>query len=80
MATFFFFFVRISLLLLVGVGVAGSLVDAHEVLGDADVVDHLRDAEQGRDDDHAAQRALEERSWSLLKTKWSQGKFLLLLK
>ena len=51
------------LLLLAGVG---SFVDAHEVLGDADVVDHLRDAEEWCDHDHAAHGALKECRWSFL--------------
>jgi len=51
--------------------VSGCLVDAHEVLGDAEVVDHLRDAEQRSDNDHPAKCALKESSWSLLSKKQS---------
>ena len=43
-----------------------ALVDAHEVLCDAEVVDGLRDAEEGRDDDHAAEGALVERRHALV--------------
>ena len=50
---------------------SGGLVDAHEVLGDAEVVDHLRDAEERSNDDHPAEGALQESSWSLLSKKQS---------
>ena len=50
-----------------------ALVDAHEVLGDAEVVDGLRDAEEGRDDDHPAEGALVERSHALVHVDLAEG-------
>ena len=49
------------------------LVDAHEVLGDAEVVDGLRDAKEGRDDDHPAERPLVERSQALVHVDLPEG-------
>ena len=46
---------------------SGGLVDAHEVLGDAEVVDHLSYAEERGYDDHTTERALEECSGALLQ-------------
>ena len=42
-------------------------VDAHEVLGDAEVVDHLSYAEERGYDDHTTERALKECSGALLQ-------------
>ena len=42
-------------------------VDAHEVLGDAEVIDHLSYAEERGYDDHTTERALEECSGALLQ-------------
>ena len=50
-----------------------ALVDAHEVLCDAEVVDGLRDAEEGRDDDHAAEGALVERRHALVHVDLPEG-------
>ena len=43
------------------------LIDAHEVLGDAEVVDHLSYAEERGYDDHTTERALKECSGALLQ-------------
>ena len=47
------------------------LVDSHQVLGNAEEVDHLSYAKERGYDDHATERALKEGSWSLLQQKYS---------
>ena len=50
-----------------------SLVLSHDVLRDAEVVDHLRYAEEGRDDDHAAEGPLEEGGRALVGQDLAEG-------
>jgi len=52
------------LVFLLGVG---GLVDAQEMFSNAEIVDHLSDAEKRCDDDHSAQGTLQERRRPLLK-------------
>ena len=59
----FRFFAKFWVLLLV----VRVLIDAHEVLGDAEVVDHLSYAEERGYDNHTTERALKECSGALLQ-------------